>query len=241
VIKRTLVLIVFCCLLVAGCGTDEQRPLVFVAASMADVATQWRAELGDSARFDYHAGASLLLARQIASGARADLFLAAGIMALEPLPPEAITRIDSGYLHNYMVLICAPGLDPPKGVEDLVDARFRRIAVADPELAPAGDYARTGLVASGLWDTLSPRFLFTGDVRMAAETVRLGSADAGLVYATEVKDWDPARVLWLDTLSFPPAHYPLVMLGPVAPSKEALWTFLHSPQARDAAKARGFK
>jgi molybdate transport system substrate-binding protein len=239
--KIRILLAAFGCLPCWGCGTDGGRPLVFVAASMADIATQWQAELPDSARFDYHAGASLLLARQIASGARADLFLAAGAMALVPLPPEGIARIDSNYLRNYMVLVCAPGIEPPAGVEDLVEARFRRIAVPDPELAPAGGYARAGLMARGVWDTLSSRFLFTGDVRMATETVRLGSADAGFVYATEVGSWDPARVVWLDTTAFPPAHYPLVMFTPVTAPKEALWIFLHSSQAGNIAKTHGFK
>ena len=199
---------------VLSCQAPSGEPVLFVAASLSDVAQGWQEALGSDSSFDYHAGASLLLSGQIAAGAEAALFLPAGLSALGRLPSDRIARIDSQYLHNRLVLVVAPGVERPSQWTDLQQPRFRRIAVADPELSPAGHYARDGLRSAGLWQSLQPRLLFTGDVRMASETVRLGSADAGLVYATEVTDWNPNQVMALDSLIFPLAQYPLVMLAP---------------------------
>lgn len=220
-----------------GCGKSH-KPVIFVAASLADVGAAWQAK--SYVAFDYHSGASYLLANQILAGARADLFLAAGPDVITGLEKTGlVARVDSSYLRNHLVLVCARNVEPPAQLEDLVSPRFARIAVADPELAPAGGYARAGLQRLGLWDELKPRMIFTGDVRMAAETVRLATADAAFVYATDVPAGRTA--LALDSALFPAANYPLVLLAPSTPTKDSLWAYLHSQPAREAARARGFR
>ena len=223
--------------LVAGC-VQSDRPMVFVAASLADVAAAW--EAGYAGGFEIHTGASYLLANQIHSGAKADLFLAAGTDPLSQLLAAGmVQRVDSHFLGNRLVLVCSPGVKAPDSLQELLHPRFARIAVADPELAPAGKYARTGLQKAGLWDALKPRMIFTGDVRMAAETVRLATADAAFVYATDVLD---ARgIMVLDTLLFPLAVYPLAMTSESSPELESLWVYLHTAEARKMASDRGFR
>ncbi len=226
------------CLAALACSKSE-KPMFFLAASLADVATSWQTEYGGG--FDTHTGASLLLAQQIRGGAEADLFLAAGASALTQLLADGrLALVDSTYLRNRLVLITAADVEPPSDLSDLRDPRFARIAIADPELAPAGGYARAGLKQAGLWDELSPRFIYTGDVRMAAETIRLATADAAFVYATDAASLDIAA--WpLDTTLFPMVAYPLAMLAPRGPAKDSLWDFLHSSKARELAAAEGFQ
>lgn len=232
-------LCVFVLTAVLACSKSADKPMFFLAASLAEVASDWQAAYDNG--FDHHTGASLLLTQQIRGGARADLFLAAGLSAIAPLQEEGkLALVDSVYLRNCLVLICAPGVVLPTALEDLRDPRFARIAVADPELAPAGGYARTGLKKAGLWDELTPRFIFTGDVRMAAETIRLATADAAFVYATDAASLN-LEAITLDSALFPPVAYPLVMLSPRTVPKDELWEFLHTPQARELAAARGFK
>ena len=118
-------------------------------------------------------------------------------------------------------------------------SRFARLAVADPDLAPAGKYARTGLQKAGLWDVLKSRMVFTGDVRMAAETVRLATADVAFVYTTDVPAGESG--IELDSTLFPIAVYPLALLSPLTPAKESLWEYLHSEGAKKAAHDKGFR
>lgn len=219
--------------------TRSEKPMFFLAASLADVAATWQTEYANG--FDYHTGASLLLAQQIRGGAEADLFLAAGASALKDLQADGrLALVDSTYLRNRLVLITARGVQPPAQLSDLLDPRFARIAVADPELAPGGGYARQGLQQAGLWEQLVPRFIFTGDVRMAAETIRLSTADAAFVYATDAAGLN-VPVWSLDSTLFPMVAYPLAMLAPRDSDKDALWEFLHTAKALERARGKGFQ
>lgn len=237
--KRTCMAALTLAWLAALACSQPEKPLLFLAASVADVAAEWQTAYGN--RFDYHTGASNLLAQQIRAGARADVFLAAGPAALTQLLAEGkIVQVDSAYLRNRLALVTAPGVEPPADLSQLLDARFARIAVADPELAPAGAYARTGLEKAGLWEQLKPRVIFTGDVRMAAETIRLATTDAAFVYATDASSMNLVTTQ-LDSTVFPEAFYPLAMISPREEHKDSLWAFLHSPGALEVARAKGFK
>jgi molybdate transport system substrate-binding protein len=232
-----VVFILSACL--SGCS-QSQKPTLFVAASLADVAATWQTEYGGG--FECHSGASNLLAQQILVGAHADLFLAAGPQAVAPLMKAGLVeRMDSSYLTNRLVLVCTQGIAPPDSLPDLLDPRFARIAVADPELAPAGDYARKGLEKAGLWESLRPHLIFTGDVRMAAQTVQLATADAAFIYATDLAAAGGGAGVELDSQLFPKAHYPLIMLTPLTPGKDSIWNYLHSEPARQVALAKGFQ
>ena len=68
--------------------------------------------------------------------------------------------------------------------EDLVSAR--RLALGDPEAVPAGIYARRWLESRGLWERLRERVVPTLDVRAALAAVESGSAEAGIVYRSDV-------------------------------------------------------
>jgi molybdate transport system substrate-binding protein len=223
-----------------ACQNSDSETRLFVAASLADVAAAWQADYKATGSIQYHSGASMMLANQILAGAEADLFLAAGTVALEKLTPaDVIARIDSAYLRNRVVIVTAPGVAPPGDLAELKAPRFARIAIADPDLAPVGVYARAGLKQAHLWEELVGRFVTTGDVRSALAAVAMGAADAGFVYATDARLEPELTVTELDS-TFPTAAYPLVMLAPETPAKVALWRYLHTPEARAVAECFGF-
>jgi molybdate transport system substrate-binding protein len=226
-----------------ACHNSDSEIRLFVAASLADVAAAWQTDYESTGSLQYHSGASMMLANQILAGAEADLFLAAGAVALQKLEPAGvIARIDSAYLRNRVVIITAPGVAPPTDLAELMSPRFARIAIADPDLAPAGVYARAGLKQAGLWEELQGRFVTTGDVRSALAAVAMGAADAGFVYATDARLEPELTVTEPDPDSpFPSVAYPLVMLAPETPAKVAFWRYLHSPEARAVAERFGFR
>jgi molybdate transport system substrate-binding protein len=239
---RRLSITLFLVLSLGACQGSDSHTRLFVAASMADVAAAWQADYRGTGTLECHSGASMVLANQILTGAEADLFLAAGLVALEKLGPAGvIARVDSSYLRNQVVVVTAPGVAAPATVAELVAPRFARIAIADPDLAPVGVYARAGLKQAGLWEALSGRFVTTGDVRSALAAVAMGAADAGFVYATDARLEPDLTVLAAGpNAPFPSAAYPLVMLAPMTPAKDSLWRYLHSPQALAIAERFGF-
>jgi molybdate transport system substrate-binding protein len=70
-------------------------------------------------------------------------------------------------------------------VKDLTSPGVKRIAVGNPEFVPAGHYAKKALSAYGLWDKLSPKFIYADNVRQVLDYVARGEVDAGFVYITD--------------------------------------------------------
>ena len=59
------------------------------------------------------------------------------------------------------------------------------IAIADPNLAPAGFYAKQSLTHTGLWTGIQEKLVFAADVRAALNYVKSGNVDAAIVYMTD--------------------------------------------------------
>ena len=177
-----------------SCGGDEREEiLVFSAASLADVMDDLGSRFTEQqhivVRFNF--GGSGALAQQIVRGAPADAFIAAGSQPMDVLEREGLlqsaTRVD--FLTNELVLVASPAFAEEKritSVQDLVSAGAR-LAIADPELAPAGAYARQALKSLGLWNELKADVVFSPDVRVALSYVESGNLDAGIVYRSDAR------------------------------------------------------
>jgi molybdate transport system substrate-binding protein len=68
-----------------------------------------------------------------------------------------------------------------EGLRALVSPRARRIAIANPRLAPYGAAAVDALRAAAVYDAVRPRLVFGENVGQAAHFARSGAADAGFV------------------------------------------------------------
>lgn len=224
----------------SACGRADDEARLFVAASLADVAHDWQTGYAQAGgRLSFHSGGSAILAQQIIHGADADLLLSAGPSpALRLQADGLLARIDTSFLSNRMVIVCRNGIEPPQSVHDITQPRFARIAIADPASAPAGEYARAGLTAAGLWTQLRDRIISTADVRAALMAVSTGAADAAFVYATDAATEPDLRSV---DPGFPATRYVLAMTKPETPVKVACWEYLHGDAAMRIASARGFR
>src|SRR5258706_252366 len=79
---------------------------------------------------------------------------------------EPGTRVDLA--GNSLVVIVPKGAkDRPAALNDLTDAKYGRIALADPVAVPAGRYAKAALDKVGLFEGLKARIVAAQDVRTA--------------------------------------------------------------------------
>jgi molybdate transport system substrate-binding protein len=125
---------------------------------------------------------------QIRNGAKFDLFLAADAQRPARLEREGLgvagTRFS--YAQGRLVL-WAPGeaaLADPR--DYLAAAPFRRLAIANPRLAPYGLAAQQVLGHWQLWDRLQDRLVSGENVAQAVQFVATGNAQAGLVALAQV-------------------------------------------------------
>lgn len=66
-------------------------------------------------------------------------------------------------------------------LSDLADARFQRIAIANPQHAPYGQCAAEALKAAGVWDKVEVKLVYGENVAQTAQFVQSGNAQAGII------------------------------------------------------------
>jgi molybdate transport system substrate-binding protein len=177
------------------------------------------------------------LQTQIENGLETDVFMSAATKQMDALADEGLidndTVVDS--LENKVVLIVPADSDSNiTSFEDLKDADGA-IAIGDPESVPAGQYAEEALTNLGIWDTLEPKLSLGTDVTAVLNQVAQGSADYGIVYATDAKSTDDVKVVCEapDDALKTPVIYPVGVIKD-ANDKEAAQAFVDFLQTQEA-------
>lgn len=235
--------------LVLGLGVSARaEPVtIFAAASTTDavraVAERFEAETGTPVRPVF--AASSTLAKQIAAGAPADIYLSANVAWMDWLRQRghiaAATRRD--LLTNRLVLVVPAGAGAPPDLAALPDwLDGRRLAMGDPAHVPAGRYAKAALDHLGLWAALRRRAAFASDVRGALALVAQDAAPAGMVYATDARISEDVTVaIEVPESHHPPIRYPVARTADSDHAKaDRLLAFLESASARRIFAAHGF-
>ena len=123
---------------------------------------------------------------QIEQGLQADVFMSAATRQMDALVEKKLIDASSVYplLENRLVLI------KPVGITTIVSG-FRNvdqahtIALGDPASVPVGQYAQEVFINLGNWEAVSAIASFGTNVTEVLNWVAEGSADAGVVYATD--------------------------------------------------------
>lgn len=185
--------------------------LVSAAISLTDALVEieqaYAAAGGGPVRFNF--AASNVLARQIANGAPADIFISADLVQMHYV--ERAGAIKAGgfsyLLSNRLAIIVRPGR--PLGgstAQALAAPGVKRIAIGDPAAVPAGFYARKFLQHEGQWEALQPKLLALANVRAALAAVENGAADAAIVYESDAASSSNVTVAFI---------VPQQMTGPI--------------------------
>jgi molybdate transport system substrate-binding protein len=206
-------------LLFTACGGEDSKELlVFAATSLTDALTEietaYESDSGVNLLISY--GGSQSLARQIESGAPANVFISAGDGPVRLLEDAGLVAQSSNraLLLNHLVLVARPGVREPESLSDLMRDEYVRIAIADPNLAPAGAYARESLTSQGIWDAIEGKAVFGADVRATLTYVETGNADVAVVYATDAVTTPDLSVLdIIPEGSYTPIIYPAIAVS----------------------------
>ncbi|MDP5281271.1 molybdate ABC transporter substrate-binding protein [Sphingomonas sp. DG1-23] len=195
----------------------QRGPLVLAAASLQEslnaAADAW-AGLGH-VRPVLSFAASSALARQVAAGAAADLFISANEPWMDDVERRGLIVPGSrAMLVGNRLVVVQPASAPTPGSAPLSRLLARgRVALADPASVPAGRYAQASLTRLGLWDAVAPRVVRGENVRAALALVERNAAEWGVVYATDARASRRVRaVRMLPAASHPPIRYPLARL-----------------------------
>ena len=127
------------------------------------------------------------LQTQIEEGLETDVFMSAATKQMTALDEGGYIASETivNLLENKIVLIVPAGSEA--GLENFEDiANAESIALGDPASVPAGQYAEEALTNLGIWDSIQDKVSFGTSVTEVLNQVAAASADAGIVYATDV-------------------------------------------------------
>jgi molybdate transport system substrate-binding protein len=136
------------------------------------------------------------LQTQIEEGADVDVFMSAAMKQMNALNEKGLIKEDTivELLENRIVLILPKDSRAEiASFEDILKADT--IAVGDPESVPAGQYAKESFENLGIWADVEAKASLGTNVTEVLSWVAEGSADAGVVYATDAASNENVRVV----------------------------------------------
>ncbi|ANG62382.1 molybdate ABC transporter substrate-binding protein [Marinobacterium aestuarii] len=224
---------------------------IYAAASLTNALNAVIAAFGEThpTRVIANYASSSTLARQIAQGAPADLYISANLQWMDYLTETGVLADDSRrtLLGNRLVLVTGTNsaLVPVELDQDwnlagaLGDSR---LALGDPDHVPAGRYAKEALQWLGLWPVAEPRLARANNVRGALALVERGEAPLGIVYGSDAASARVRVLAEFPARSHSPIDYPIAIVRSAdRPAARELLAFLSTPQATDIFRRYGFE
>lgn len=216
------------------------------ATAMSDLAAPFERETGHRLLLSY--GASGKLYAQIRNGTPFQVFLSADDE--KPIQLEKDGAAVPGSRFTYAIGTLVLWSPQPGYVDDegavLASGRFRRLALANPRLAPYGEAAMEVLRQRRLAERLQPNFVMGENIAQTHQFVASGNAELAFLALSQV--WRDGRLsggsAWIvpQSLHAPIRQDALLLLpGRDQPAAQALLTFLRSDRARAIMRAHGYR
>ena len=191
------------------------------------------------------------LQQQIESGLDADVFFSAATSNMDTLAEEKLIDEDTvvDLLKDNVVLITPK--DSKLGIKSFKDiTKADTIAIGDPESVPAGKYAKEILTNLDVYNKVEKKASLGASVTEVLSWVAEGSADAGIVYATDAQtentNGDDKEVEIVataeDSMMRTPVIYPVGTVSSSAHKDEAkaFEDFLQTDEAKAILEKAGF-
>lgn len=222
---------------------------VFAAASLTDVMQELGAtyteETGTKIEFSF--AATSTLARQVESGAHADVFFSADQEWMDYLEQRALIQNATrrNVLGNRLALV-APAdstvqLQVAPNFPLLAALKGGRLATGDPDAVPVGRYARAALITLGVWDDVKEHLVRADSVRTALAFVARGEVPLGIVYETDARIDKKVRIVDVfPESSHPPISYPVALTKAANAKAASFVEFVRGPAGTAAFQKYGF-
>ena len=202
-------LLFLCALISVSCQKTKVDPSTSTTVQLFAAAGTRRAtealcdryEAAGHAKVQRNFASSGTLARQIAAGASADVFVSANKQWIDYLNEKGMLRTGSiqKIAGNALVVVAPKGAAKTVPVFepefDIVSAIDDKIVIGDPSFVPVGKYAKAVFDRLGWFDKLKRKMILAKDVSSALNYVALGTVDWGIVYRSEALASDRVEII----------------------------------------------
>lgn len=145
-------------------------------------------------------GSSGKFSAQIREGAPFDLFLSADADYPRKLHTDGFADEPRLYARGRLILWSTKeGIDLAKGIAGLSDRSVRKVAIADPKVAPYGRAAREAIKKAGVLAEVGPKLVYGESIGQTNSFIATGAADAGLTARSTAFAQQTSRLgRWVD-------------------------------------------
>jgi molybdate transport system substrate-binding protein len=223
---------------------------VFAAASLTDVMQELSAEYtkATGTKVELSFAATSILARQIESGAHADVFFSADQDWMDYLEQRSLVQKATrrNLLGNRLALVAPASSSVRLQIKSGFPLRGAldggRLATGDPDSVPVGRYARAALTNLGVWKDVEDHLVRADNVRSALAFVARGESPLGIVYETDARLDKRVRIVDIfPEESHLPITYPIALTSNAAAKAASFVEFLRGPVGDARFEAFGFK
>ena len=226
----------------AGDGRVQVAVAANFTAAAREIAAAFEDRTGAAALLSF--GSTGQLYAQIVQGAPFEVFLAADQERPERAEREGLAVPGSRrtYAVGRLVLFSAEA-GRVRGPDALRDPGLRRIALANPRLAPYGRAALEVAEALGMGEILRGRQVIGMNVSQAHQFVRTGNAELGFLALSQVaRTSDGSRWLVPEDLHAPIRQQAVLLdAGRDNPAARRFLDFLDSRTAREILRRHGYR
>ena len=216
-------------------------------SAMQEITSGFEKETGTKIKVIY--GSSGNFFQQIQNGAPVDMFFSANLDYPRKLEDGGLAEAGSFYQYaRGKIVIWVPNdsrINLDQGLQTLLDARIKKIALANPIHAPYGQAAVSAMRKEGIYEKVREKFVLGENISQTASFVTSGAADIGIIslsLALSPSIKGKGRYAEIPSDKYPPIDQAVVILN--SSKNKALarrfLAYLKSAGARKELQSYGF-
>lgn len=226
-------------------GTGPAKTVRVAAASdlaqaFTDLGATFEKKTGIAPNFNF--GSSGLLAKQIEQGAPFFLYAAANKSFVDQVVKTGKCDPATAQLYSRGRLVLWSKSGAPAKLADIVDPKYKRIGIANPDHAPYGKAAKQALEKAGIYEQVKDRLVLGENISATMTYAKEGSVDVAFValslaISTDAQLYSPVELDLHD-----PLEQTMVVCGtgPEADAARQLADYIVSEQGRGIMERYGF-
>jgi len=191
-------------------------------------------------------GSSGNLSAQIKNGAPFDLFLSADMSFPETLFKEGFGQKEPAvYAYGSLIICSTQNIGFENWERVLLTERIKKIAIANPAIAPYGKAAEESLKLKGVLDNIKNKVVTGESIAQVNTYITTGVVDVGFTTRALVKDAEGKTTLYwkeIDPKSYTPIKQGMIIIKQTKENADALkfYEYILSPAAKAILKEYGY-
>jgi len=191
-------------------------------------------------------GSSGNLSAQIKNGAPFDLFLSADMNFPEMLFKEGFSlKAPVSYAYGSLIICSRQNIGFENWERLLLSERVKKIAIANPAIAPYGKAAEESLKLKGILDDIQSKIVNGESIAQVNTYITTGVVDVGFTTRALVKDAEGKTTLYwkeVDPKTYTPIKQGMIIIKQTKENAGALkfYEYILSPEAKTILKEYGY-